>query len=160
MKTLLLDKNSIETTNSVTCLECEQVLELFDLQLQKDTLFLDYIEFGEVGFERKSDWMRLVNKLNSYNHDQLLNRFFKDSNKFELDNDVYLELVDRIDGTIQVIFENGQKIIVGETKDSYIIFEATKIQGTISWEWYPTNNNNLDHCNALEVILTNVEIIK
>ena len=160
MKTLLLDKNSAETTNLVTCIECDEILELIDLQVQKKTLFLDYIEFGEVGFERKSDWMRLVNKLNNYNHDQLLNRFFKDSNKFELDNGVYLELVDRNYGTIQVVFENGQKLIVGETKDSYIVFEATKIQGTISWEWYYTTNNNLDHCNALEVILTNVEIIK
>ena len=160
MKTLLLDKNSVETSNQLTFVEENQILETISLQFQKDTLFLDYIEFGEVGFERKSDWMRLVNKLNSYNHDQLLNRFFKYSNKYELDNGVYLKLVDRISGTIQVVFERGQKIIVGETKDSYIIFDATKIQGTLSWEWYSTNSNKMDHCNALEVLLTNVEIIK
>lgn len=160
MKTNLINKREANASNFLFYNAPSELLQMVSLDFQKDSLILETIEFGEVGFERKSDWSRLSNKLNVYNHDQLLNRFFKNSKRLEIEKGFYIELIDKIDGTIKVVFENKKSVIVGETKESYITFEATELHGTLSWEWFFTSNNPLEVCNGLRVFLAGIEIIK
>ena len=160
MKTNLINKREANISNVLFCNDSNELLQMVNYNFQKNSVLLEIIEFGEVGFERKSDWSRLNNKLEKYNHDQLLNRFFKNSNKLEIEEGFYIELIDKIYGTIKVVFENKKSVIVGETKENYITFDATELQGTLSWEWFSTSNNPLEICNGIEVLLTNIEIIK
>lgn len=65
----LIEADTIEKTVSIAnAVECDEALFFTTANGTQDkALLLNRVEFGEIGYERKSDWTRFVNKLNSYN---------------------------------------------------------------------------------------------
>ena len=121
----------------------------------KDRLLLDIIEFGEIGFERKSDWVRFCNKLNSYNITPLRRRtigdkkegFYYANIKFDYSN-------------VTISFENPISVVFGEIGNEYVISKVKEIKGLISWEWFYSKNNELEIANICEVFLTDIKFLK
>lgn len=121
----------------------------------KDRLLLDIIQFGEIGFERKSDWVRFCNKLDSCNITPLRRRFIGDK-----EEGFYYAKIKFDYSKVTISFDEPIFVVFGEVGDEYIVSKVKEIKGLISWEWFYSNNNELEIANICEVFLTDIKFLK
>lgn len=163
----IINLDEVETTSQLmNAVDMEEVLQFTKVnQSQDKALFLQRFEFGEVGFERKSDWMRLVNKLNHYDETQLKN-MITGRNKKSLDWGGMT--VSRTDITysedgFQIDFAEPVQLLLETIGDKAVVVEVSQLKGEITYEWSYYRNSHQDlgnYAGVLEVYIHNVEIIK
>jgi hypothetical protein len=165
-KVKLVNKEDIISTCSIiNAMDCEEVLRFTTVNSsQEKCLSLQYIEYGECGFERKSDWMRFVNKLNSYD-DTPIKRIIT-GNKKSLDWGGALISradIDYSEDGFLIEFKEPTQIILEKIGDKYLVAEITKLRGKTTWEWYfrRKEHEDLDNiCGICEVFIYDVEILE
>jgi len=162
LKTGLVAKTEAETTiNPLLSVETGEYLRFTTVnQLEKRGLSLQYVEYGEVNFERVSDWMRFVNKLNNYDTTPILRMLTGDKKSLNLGGmivtrDNYNEII--------LEFDNPIKLVVDEIGDKYIFVEVTKLKGELSWEWYHRRSGHDElgnYAGICEVFMVQTEIVE
>ncbi len=165
LKIKLVPTDKIETTCSILNeFDSNLALNFTTIHGYKKCLSLLYIEFGECGFERASDWMRFTNKLNSYDDTPIKRMLTGDKKSMEYDG-VILERADieyTEDGFLIKFIEPTQ-IIVETIGENYVIAEVTELKGSITWEWYHRRTGHEElkgYSGICEVYLHSIEIIK
>jgi hypothetical protein len=162
----LISKENLETTCSI--------LNEFNLDIAmrfttsndsyKKSLSLIYIEFGQCGFERVSDWKRFVNKLNSYDITPIKRMVTGDKKSFD-NGDVIIERtdIDYSEDGFLIKFKEPTQLVIEEIGESYAVAEVTELKGQITWEWYHRKSGHEaleGYSGICEVYLHSIEIIK
>lgn len=115
-------------------------------------LLIDEVRFGEVGYERKSDWMRLVNKVDNYNADAFFKKLLPSTKEYKVTYD---------NGTFIINYKKPIKVVVAVVGDSFAVEEVTQIKGEVQWEWYFSSCESHKvlegYCGILEVGLRDVK---
>ena len=119
------------------------------------SILLDIIDFGEIGFERKSDWARFCNKLDSYDTTPLRRRLIGDGYKGK-----YYGNIEWDDGNIKITFDEPISVVFASIGDEYIVEKVSEITGNISWSWLWRGGSELGVADACEVILANIKYIR
>ena len=127
-------------------------------------LYVMRFEFGEIDFERKSDWLRFVNKLNNYDDTPIKRKITGDKKSVDWG---FLEIartdIEYTEDGFLITYKEPTDIIVGSVGDSYIIYKATKLKGKISWEWsHITKGHEVlgNYAGVCDVYIHNIEIIE
>lgn len=152
----LIEKESVDLTTNILYASEDNGLILLPFKGHHGrALRLIEIEAGEVGYERKSDWMRLVNKLNNHNTTPIRRMICGDKKNANWDG-CNVE----IDGSdIAITFNVPVEAVVGETETHYVTTPISKVTGEISWDWYYSRQHFLDLgniSNALDVFVDNI----
>jgi len=160
----MLKMEDIETTSHIVMgAEDGSVLEFTCANdLQNRALRLEHISYGEIGFERKSDWMRLINKLNRYD-DTPIKRVLT-GNKKSSDLGIvklHREDIEYSEDGILVEFEQPIKILLETIGDKVAVVEVNKLKGKLTYEWsYLGRSSDLDgYADFLEIYLYDIELI-
>jgi hypothetical protein len=155
----ILPIRETETTFSIH--NSNEVLKFTTVnQSEERCLSLLHVEYGEVNFERKSDWVRFVNKLNEYDTTPI-KRMAVGNKKISDWGDCKVTVTDieySEDGFL-IEFNEPQKLVIETIGENYICIEVKKLQGKITWEWYHRKSHNLDIAGICEVYLYDIEII-
>jgi hypothetical protein len=164
-KTELINKEQAETSFLPTMVsEMGELLKFTTAnQTQKKALFLQSVGYGQMNFERKSDWMRLINKLNRYDDTPIKRILTGDSKTSDWGDMIISRIdVDYDEDGFMIEFKEPVKLIVEEIGDNYLTIEVSKIQGKTTYEWwYAKTDNDLEgYADTLEVFIYDVEIIE
>lgn len=165
LKSKIVPQSEIQTTCSpYMAAECDEALLFTKCNYSEKSLSILYVEFGECSLERKSDWMRFVNKLDNYDTTPIKRMMTGDKKAF--DEGLYKvsrEDIEYSEDGLLFEFKEPVNIIVEEIGDNYVIVEATKIRGKLNWEWYHkrTGHEELEnYAGICEVFISEVEIIE
>ncbi len=151
------------TCNIFNATELVEVLDFTKVNGFDKCLLLQHVEYGEANFERKSDWMRFVNKLDRHNTIPI--KRILTGNKKSSDWGgmiVKRETIEYYEDGVLIEFERAAGIIVETVGDNYIIVEAKKIRGQITWEWLSrrTGHEDLGHVAGIcEIWMHSIEIL-
>jgi len=165
-KTNLIPIDELETTSQIiNAVEMDEALKFTTVnQSLEKALSVQYVEFGEVGKERKSDWMRFVNSLNKYDETPIKRMITGDKKSLDW-GEVIVSRTDiqyNEDGFL-FEFKKPIQIVVEQIGEKYITVEAKKIKGLITWEWYHRRNGHEELENIAgicEIYIYNTEIIE
>ena len=167
MNAKILKLDEIETTsNLMNAVEMEEVLQFTKAnQSQERALYLQTFEFGEIGFERKSDWMRLVNKLNKYDETQLINMITGRKKSSDWGGMIVSRAdINYTEDGFQIDFAEPVQLLLETIGDKAVVVEVSQLKGEITYEWLHYRNSRHEelggYAGILEVYIHNVEIIK
>lgn len=156
LETTTVLQNAVELGEALNFTKCNQTFNR--------SLLIQYIEYGEYGYERKSDWMRFVNKINNYNDTPIKRIITGDKKSLDYGGMIVnrTDIKYSEDGFL-IEFKEPQKIVVEEIGDNYLTVEAKEIRGTFSVEWYSSKrekHQELGNISGIcEIYLTEIEII-
>jgi hypothetical protein len=154
----LLDAD-IQTTCSLFGMDWADALRLMKVHSgSEDGLQVQELRYGECGYERASDWMRLANKLEKYDYTPLLRMLAGDSKKGYNHGDFTIQCTDRIYGTLLVTFKEPQLFVVGKIGDKYVPAHVTQFTGKIDWRWY-NGGSDLPVSDVLDIYITDIKFI-
>lgn len=151
MALILKDTVQENGTHYLQMLDCEEYL--IPSLTSETVLLIGNVEFGDYGYERKSDWMRLINKVDNYKADA----FFK-----KLIPSVKGEYTVKYNyGSVEIIYDKPIKVALAVVGDKFAVEEITQIKGEITWEWYSSSCESHKvlegYCGILEVGLRDVK---
>lgn len=165
MQSYLKNIDDIETSSHLQCVDDNEVLKFTRCNsLEEKCLQLLSVEYGEINYERKSDWMRFVNKLNDYDATPLERMLIGDKKKSDWGH-FTLERSTRTysNDAILIKFKEPQALVVETIGNQVLIVEVTELEGCLTWEWLYRKS----HADALgnyagicDVYLMDVKIIK
>jgi hypothetical protein len=162
---MLIPVSDIETTCMVhNVYDLNQVLKFTTCNgYNSKALMIEVVEFGEVGFERKSDWIRFVNKLEKHDITPIKRMLVGDKDGFD-NGEMVIKVTDinySNDG-FEIEFKKGVKIVIEQIGDNYLCVEIKKIKGDISWEWYSRIGHKElgDYAGICEIYLNNIVIVE
>lgn len=165
LKSKIVPQSEIQTTCSpYMAAECDEAITFTTCNDSEKSLSVLYVEYGECGLERKSDWMRFVNKLNNYDITPIKRMITGDKKVF--DGGLYKvsrEDIEYSEDGLLFEFNEPVNIIVEAIGDNYVIVEATKIRGELNWEWMHKRTGHEDlkgYAGVCEVFISEVEIIE
>lgn len=164
-KTELIQKSNLEVTSNLqNALDIEEALMFTTCNQSEDrSLSIQYIEFGEVGKERVSDWMRFVNSLNNYDDTPIKRMITGDKKSLDYGGAIISRCdVDYSEDGFLIEFKEPVKLVVEEIGDNYLTIEVNTLKGKFSWEWYSRRNGHeaLGNISGIcEIFLTEIEII-
>lgn len=165
MNTRFINLDEIETTNSImNAVETGEILKFRKANdSQKRALFLQVVEFGEIGYERKSDWMRLVNKLNSYDETPIKRMITGDKKSLDWGGVVIsrTDITYSEDGFL-LEFTEPVELLIETMGEKAIVIRVSKLKGEITYEWFHRNSHNEElgnYAGILEISIHNVEIL-
>ena len=161
----IIDLNEFETTNNLMyAAEMGDILEFTTVNGSQDrALTIQRVEYGEVGFERRSDWMRFVNKLNDYDTIPIKRAFTGDKKVSDWGEFTISRTdIDYPEDGFLIEFKEPVKLLLERIGDRAIIIEVSKLKGEFTWEWssYRTRHEDLgNYAGVCEIYLYNVEIV-
>ena len=165
MKTKLIPIDSIDTTCSINnALDMGEALEFTTVNsFQKRCLSLINVEYGEVNFERKSDWMRFVNKLNRYDDTPIKRMVVGDGKSLDWGGAIISkEDIEYSEDGFRVDFKEPVPLVVERIGEHFVVAYIKSLRGKITWEWYHRRNGHEDlgnYAGICEVFLYDVEIL-
>ena len=166
IQTKLVPVSELETTCSiVNAMDLCEALNFTTSNDYKRALSLLYIEFGECGFERKSDWMRFINKLNKYDDTPIKRMVTGDKKSLDWGGAIISrEDIEYSEDGFLVEFKEPTPLIIEQIGENYLVVEVTKIKGQITWEWYHStveSHKELgNYAGICEVFLHSIEIVE
>lgn len=165
IQTKLVPIDELETTCSIiNALDmCEALRFTTVNSFEKRCLSLMYIEYGEIGFERKSDWMRFVNKLNSYDDTPLKRMIVGDKKSLDWGGAIISkEDIQYSEDGFRVDFKEPTPLILETVGDNYVVAYVNSLRGKTTWEWYHRRKGHEDlgnYAGICEVFIYDVEIL-
>jgi|AntDeeMinimDraft_6_1070357.scaffolds.fasta_scaffold12965_4 hypothetical protein len=163
MELEMLKMEDIETTSHIVMgAEDGSVLEFTCANDTQDrALRLNHITYGEIGFERKSDWMRLINKLNRYDDTPIKRVLTGDKKSSDIGTlKIHREDIDHSEDGILIEFKQPIKLLLETIGDNAVVVEVNKLKGKLTYEWSYSGSSDLDgYADFLEIYLYDIELI-
>lgn len=165
IKTELVSIDDLDTTCSIiNALDMCEALDFTTVNsFEKRCLSLMYIEYGECNFERKSDWMRFVNKLNSYDDTPLKRMIVGDKKSSDWGGAIISkEDIQYSEDGFRVDFKEPTPLVLEIVGDYYVVAYVNSLRGKTTWEWYHRRNGHEDlgnYAGICEVFIYDVEIL-
>lgn len=167
LKTGLMPAERTETTcNAFLASEGSDALEFTTVnQMQGKAVQVMRAEFGEVGFERKSDWMRFVNKLNNYDETPIKRIATGDKKSCDWGGvTISRENIEFSEDGFLLEYDEPVKVILETIGENFVFVEAKKLRGKITWEWHHYRNEMHadlgNYAGVCEIYIYGVEIIE
>lgn len=155
---------TVTTINLVNSFDLCETLGFTEVNGYEKCLSLQHIEFGEVGFERKSDWMRFVNKLNKYDDTPIKRMITGDKNTLDWGGAIISrETINYSEDGFLIEFKNPTPLVVETIGENYLTIDVKKIRGQITWEWYHRKRGHEileNYAGICEIYLHSIEILK
>lgn len=164
IKTKLIPINELETTCSIiNSLDMDEALQFTTVNsFEKKCLSLMYIEYGEVGFERVSDWMRFINKLNKYDDTPIKRMVVGDRKSLDWGGAVISkETIEYNEDGFKVDFKEPIPIVLETVGDNFIVAYVSSLRGKTTWEWYHRKSHTDlgNYAGICEVYIYDVELL-
>jgi hypothetical protein len=163
MKTYLKPILQAVTTSSlINSIDLDETLQFTTVNGSQDrAISLQIVEYGECDFERKSDWMRFVNKLENYDTTPLKRLIVGKGKKLDYgDFTISLTDIEYSDDGFLVEFKKPFPMVLTEVGENYLIGEVSKLKGAITWEWYYRKSHDLDVAGICEIFMHDVVILE
>lgn len=157
--------SEIANKTETTCSIYNTIFDDYALKLSKvnsfetDALFLQTFEYGECSFERKSDWMRFINKLNEYDTTPLRRLLVGDKKSSDWEG---MTLTNLGDDEYQIELDNPIDVYMGHIGGNPILVKVKTLKGKLTWEWLFRRNGHEDldnYAGICDVWLKEVEFV-
>lgn len=158
----IVNKNDV-TINSYldVCLDEDVVLDFTEINSSTvRCLGIFEVEYGEVNFERLSDWKRLINKLDNYNTKTIQRLICGDKKKVKYDGFTIKPIdFNYSDDGFEIEFDKPTKLVVEKIGDELVLIEIKKLIGNIDWEWYYRGGGINNYANVLSIYISEINIV-
>lgn len=161
MKTVIKPFEDIYTTSHIySAIVDDFVLKLANAnQCEKNSLYLNMVEFGEVNFERKSDWMRFINKLNRYDTTPLKRILVGDKKSSQWEG---MKLTYLGNDEFQIDFDDEIELFSSKVGEQAVLVNIKSLKGKLTWEWLFRREGHEElggYAGICDIWLTDVELL-